>query len=390
MTGHKLKLPVYLDYQATTPVDERVLAAMLPWFSERYGNPHSAAHALGWEAAGAVTGAADRVAALIGAEGRDIVFTSGATESNNLALKGVMRACRGRRDHLITVASEHKCVIESARALAGEGFRVDFLTVDGAGLIDPDQLAATLDDDTALVSVMAVNNETGVIQPLARIGALCRDRGVFFHCDAAQAAGKIMLDVEALNIDLMSLSAHKIYGPKGVGALFLRRRRPRVPIEPLFSGGGQQGGVRPGTMAPALCVGMGEAAALAGTEMADEVARIGALGHRLWDGIHAGLRTARLNGDATARFWGNVNIAFPGVDAGRLMAELGDLAVSSGAACASAVSGPSYVLEAMGVSRADASASIRFGVGRFTTRAEIDFAIGRIVDTVGKLSSAAA
>ena len=373
--------PVYLDYQATTPVDARVLEAMLPYFTEKFGNPHSRQHGPGRVAERAVETARAQVAALIGADPKEVIFTSGATESNNLALKGVARFHRARKDHLVTCVTEHKCVLESARRLEREGFAVTYLPVAANGLIDLDRLAASVTERTVLVSVMAVNNEIGVIQPLAEIGALCRARGVYFHTDAAQAVGKIPLDVAAMNIDLMSISGHKTYGPKGIGALYVRRR-PRVRLEPLIDGGGQERGLRSGTLPTPLCVGLGEACAIAGREMAAEAARLRTLRDRLHDGIAGGLADVALHGDRERRIAGNLNLGFAGIDSESLMADLPDLAISSGSACASAALEPSYVLRALGIDETAARGAVRLGVGRFTTESEVDFAVERLVAAV--------
>jgi cysteine desulfurase len=373
--------PVYLDYQATTPVDPRVLDAMLPYFTERFGNPHSTSHALGREALDAVEAARDQVAAIIGAEAREIVFTSGATESNNVAIKGAARFLRGRRDKVITLATEHKCVLESARRLEHEGFEVVVLPVTGDGLADIDRLADAIDERTALVSVMAANNEIGVVQDLSEIGALCRRQGALFHTDAAQAVGKLPVDVEAMQIDLLSISGHKIYGPKGVGALYVRRR-PRVRLEPLFDGGGQERGLRSGTLPTPLCVGLGAACALARTEMAEEGARLAGLRDRLLHRLASGLPDLVVNGDRQRRLPGNLNIAFPGVDALALLEGLPDLALSTGSACTSAAVEPSYVLRALGLDDALATGAIRIGLGRFTTEAEIEFAADALIGAV--------
>jgi cysteine desulfurase len=375
---------IYLDNQATTPTDPRVVEAMLPFFTERFGNPHSSAHAFGWDAEEAVEQARGQLAALIGAEPREVIFTSGATESNNLAIKGAARFHRARRPHVVTLASEHKCVLESARALEREGHRVDILPVLPDGLVDLDVLAETVTEETALVSVMAVNNEIGVIQPVAEIAAICRDKGAYFHCDAAQAVGKIALDVAALGIDLMSISGHKFYGPKGIGALYVRRR-PRVRLEPLIDGGGQERGLRSGTLATPLCVGFGRAAEIAGAEMAEETARISALKTRLLEGITGRLSGVALNGHAELRVAGNLNLAFEGIDAEALMRALPRLAVSSGSACTSAAVEPSYVLQALGLPDEQARGSIRLAVGRFNTEAEIDQAVEELAVAVAKL-----
>ena len=392
LTKNTPTLPIYLDYQATTPTDRRVVEAMLPYFTEQFGNPHSGHHAFGAAAAEAIEAARAQVAALIGADPREIIFTSGATESNNLALAGVARFQRNVRGnprgvqdtHLVTVATEHKCVLESAAQLEREGFAVTYLPVGRGGLIDVEELAAAITDRTVLVSVMAVNNEIGVVQPLAEIGALCRARGVHFHTDAAQALGKIPLDVEAMNIDLMSLSGHKIYGPKGIGALYVRRR-PRVRLLPLIHGGGQERGLRSGTLPTPLCVGLGAACEIARQEMMDEADRLRRLAARLRQGVVRQLPDAYLNGDPSCRVPGNLNLGFPGIDGDRLIGELKDLAVSSGSACSSATLEPSYVLRALGLDEAQARASLRVGLGRFTTETEVDYAVERLVEAVRRL-----
>lgn len=377
-------MTIYLDYQATTPLDPRVLDAMLPFFTEKFGNPHSTDHRFGWEAEAAVEVAREQVAALIAAEPDEVFFTSGATEANNTAIKGVALAYAAQKRHLVTVVTEHKCVLESFRWLESQGFDVSYLEVGTDGLLDLADVARTLRDDTALISVMAVNNEIGVIQPLAEIGRLARQHGAKFHIDAAQAAGKIPLDVDDLSADLMSLSAHKMYGPKGVGALYIRKK-PRVVIAPLMHGGGQEKGIRSGTLAPALIVGFGAAAVIASQEMDEETARLTALATRFLDRLRSGLDGVILNGSAERRFYGNLNLSFEGVDGDLLIAELRDLAVSSGAACASGSDEPSYVLKAMGLPDALARASIRFGFGRMTTDADIDRAAAAVTDAVRRL-----
>ena len=376
----------YLDHQATTPVDPRVLDAMLPFFSARFGNPASTQHAWGRDASDAVETARAQVAALIGAEPREVVFTSGATESNNLAIKGAGRFARehGRGDHVVTFASEHKCVLESCSALAAEGLRVTVLPVGADGMIDLASLEAAFTDRTILVSAMAVNNEIGVVQPLAEIGALCRARGVLLHTDAAQATGKVALDVDAMNINLLSISGHKLYAPKGIGALYVRRR-PRARLNAEMSGGGQERGLRSGTLAPALIVALGLACEISGAEMASEAARLVSLRTRLLEALRAGIPDAFVNGSLTARGPGNLNIGFPGIDAEVLMAALDDVAISTGSACTSASVEPSYVLQALGLDHAAARACVRIGVGRFTTTDEIDHAAARIVATVNEL-----
>lgn len=371
--------PVYLDNQATTPCDPRVVAAMLPWFTERFGNPHSADHALGREAEEAVDAARADVAALIGAEAREVVFTSGATEANNIAIKGAARhALRvgDERRRVVTVATEHKCVLEAVRDLAAEGFEPVVLPVRPDGLLEPEVLARALEAPTLLVSVMAVNNETGVVQDLAALSQVAREAGALFHTDAAQGAGKVPLDVQAQGIDLLSISGHKLYGPKGVGALYVRRR-PRVRLVPLFSGGGQERGLRSGTLPTPLLVGLGEACRIAREEMAGEAERLAALRDRLLAGLRVpGLR---LNGSATRRIPGNLSLTFPGAAASELMRAAPELCVSTGSACSSAEVEPSYVLRAMGLSEDEAARTLRLGLGRFTSAADVDFAAGALL-----------
>ncbi|NQW02184.1 MAG: IscS subfamily cysteine desulfurase [Rhodospirillales bacterium] len=378
------KGPIYLDNQATTATDPRVVDAMLPYFTEIFGNAHSSGHAFGWQAEDAVEAARQKIADLIGAEQREIIFTSGATESNNLAIKGLARFNRARGDHLITTEIEHKCVLESFRRLEKEGFRVTYLAVKANGLIDLDALAAAIEERTLLVSVIGVHNEIGVIQPLADIAALCRRYGVQFHTDCAQAVGKTPLDVNQMQIDLLSISAHKMYGPMGIGALYVRRR-PRVRLEPLFDGGGQERGLRSGTLPVPLCVGMGEAALIAGREMADESGRLTALRNRLLNAIRAQVADVQINGDLDRRVSGNLNLMFPHISGDDLVSGLKGLAISTGSACTSATIEPSYVLRALGLNEADAAASVRIGLGRFTTEAEIDKAGSMIVGEVLRL-----
>ncbi len=386
MNEHRanIKLPIYLDYQATTPLDPRVLETMMPFLTETFGNPHSRSHQFGWEAETAVEKARDQVASLINAKPKDVVFTSGATESNNIAIKGVGRFYKDKRNHIVTLSTEHKCVLESCRALQQEGFDVTYLNVQENGLVDLDHLREAITDKTVLVSVMAVHNEIGVIQPLKEIGAMCRERGVFFHTDAAQAVGKIPLDVDEMNIDLMSISGHKIYGPKGVGALYVRRK-PRVRIKPIFSGGGQERGMRSGTLAPFLCVGLGEACAIAEKDMGADNERIRNLWNRLYEGITSVNDEIFLNGDAENRYYGNMNLSFAYIEGESLMMGIKDLAVSSGSACTSASLEPSYVLRALGVDVELAHTSIRMGIGRFTTEEEIDYAVTEINENIRRL-----
>jgi cysteine desulfurase len=372
--------PIYLDNQATTACDPRVLAAMLPFFSERYGNPHSAEHAMGRDAEQAVEAARAQIAALIGAEPREIVLTSGATESNNIAIKGAARfAARhdNPRRRIITVATEHKCVLESVNDLAAEGFEPVILPVRPDGVLDPDVLRAALATPTLLVSVMAVNNETGVIQDLPALAAITHEAGALFHTDAAQGFGKIPLDV-ADGIDLMSISGHKIYAPKGIGALYVRRR-PRVRLLPLFSGGNQERGLRSGTLATPLIVALGEAARLAGAEMAADAARIAGLRDRLLATLSEALPGLALNASPTARIPGNLNLTFPASPAEALMKAAPDLCVSTGSACSSAEVEPSYVLRALGLTDAQAARTLRIGIGRFTSPADIDAAASMLI-----------
>ena len=379
-----IKLPVYLDYQSTTPIDPRVIEIMLHTMQNDFGNPHSRSHFYGWRAEELVEIARKQVADLINANEKEIFFTSGATESNNIALKGVANFYKSnQKNHIITVATEHKCVINSCRDLEQEGFSVTFLPVQKNGLIDLEQLKSAITPKTCLVSVMAINNEIGVIQPLAEIGKICRQHQVFFHTDCAQSFGKIPLDVEAMNIDLMSISGHKIYGPKGIGAIFIRRK-PRVRIKPLFSGGGQERGIRSGTVPTALAVGLGKAAEIAKQEMQQDYQKISKLSQKFASAIN-NLTYVYLNGDSCNRYVGNLNFSFAGIEGESMIMAIKDLAVSSGSACTSASLEPSYVLYALGVGADLAHTSIRFGLGRFTTEEEIDFAINLITSKVQKL-----
>ena len=379
-----LQFPLYFDYQATTPMDPRVLTAMLPYFSEHFGNPHSRSHAYGWRAEEAGEMARGQIAALIGATEKEIIFTSGATESNNMAIKGLARFFKDKKNHIITPVTEHKCVLDSCRQLEREGFEITYLPVMQNGLIDLDVLRGAIKDTTCMVSIMAVNNEIGVIQPLAEIGKICREKGVFFHTDAAQAFGKIPLDVEAMNIDLMSISGHKIYGPKGIGALFVRRR-PRVRLEALVSGGGQERGFRSGTLPTPLAVGLGEAAKIAKDEMGKDAEHVRRIFDKFMTELHDGIPDVFLNGDREMRFKGNVNLSFAYVEGESMIMAIKDLAVSSGSACTSASLEPSYVLRSLGVSEELAHTSIRFGFGRFTTDAEVDYAINLVKNSIQRL-----
>lgn len=383
--GHWNKdAPLYLDYQATTPTDPRVVEKMLPFFSERFGNPHSRTHHYGWDAEAAVEEARAQIASLIGATPKEIIFTSGATESNNLALKGVGKFYKDKKNHIITCVTEHKCVLDTCRHLEQEGFDITYLHVKENGLIDLDDLANAMNENTLMVSIMAVNNEIGVIQPIKEIGAMCRERGIFFHTDAAQAAGKIPLNVDDMNIDLMSISGHKLYGPMGIGALYVRRR-PRVRVVAMINGGGQERGMRSGTLPTPLCVGFGEACAISEREMAAETERLKMLRERFYKGINERLDEVYLNGDLEQRVPGNLNLSFAYVEGEGLMMGVNDLAVSSGSACTSASLEPSYVLRALGVEDELAHTSLRIGLGRFTTEEEVDYAVDKIVTEVTRL-----
>ncbi|MBR7943527.1 IscS subfamily cysteine desulfurase [Burkholderia cenocepacia] len=375
--------PIYMDYSATTPVDPRVVAKMVPFLHEQFGNPASRSHAYGWDAEHAVEEARAHVAALLGADPREIVWTSGATEGNNLAIKGAAHFYQGKGKHLVTVKTEHKAVLDTCRELERQGFDVTYLDVREDGLLDLDALQQALRADTILVSVMLANNETGVIQPVADIGALCRARGIVFHCDAVQAAGKIPVDVNALNVDLLTVTAHKVYGPKGIGALYVRRK-PRVRLEAQMHGGGHERGMRSGTLPTHQIVGMGEAFRLAKEEMADESRRVGALRDRLLAGLST-LDEVYVNGDLARRIPHNLNVSFNFVEGESLIMGIKGVAVSSGSACTSASLEPSYVLRALGRSDELAHSSIRFTLGRFTTEAEVDSVIAQVRDTVGKL-----
>jgi cysteine desulfurase len=378
---------VYLDAQATTCIDPRVLDAMLPFMTEQFGNPHSTTHLYGWENAAAVEDAREKVAKLIKADPKEIIFTSGATESNNISIKGTARFYKQKKSHIITTVLEHKCVLDSCRKMQEEGFGVSYLSVKKNGLIDLELLEEELKqrkDETVLVSVMFVNNEIGVLQPMAEIGALCRKYNVFFHTDAAQALGKVPIDVNAMNIDLMSLSGHKIYGPKGIGALYIRRK-PRIRVEPIQSGGGQERGLRSGTLPTSLVVGFGKACEVALEEMENDAAHAKKLYERLYKNITSRLDYVYLNGDPEKRWHGNLNLSFAYVEGESLLLGLREIACSSGSACTSASLEPSYVLRALGVDEELAHTSIRFGFSRFTTEEEVDFAADQVVDNVNRL-----
>ena len=378
-----LRLPIYLDNSATTPVDPRVADKMIPYLVEKFGNPASRSHAFGWEAEAAVEEAREEVARLVNADPKEIVWTSGATESDNLAIKGAANFYSGKGKHLITVKTEHKAVLDTCRELERTGFEVTYLDVQDNGLIDLDAFKAAIRPDTILVSVMFVNNEIGVIQPIAEIGEICRDKGIIFHVDAAQATGKVEIDLAKLKVDLMSFSAHKTYGPKGIGALYIRRK-PRVRLEAQMHGGGHERGFRSGTLATHQIVGMGEAFRIAREEMASENAHIGALRDRLLKGL-SDIPQVFVNGDLDKRVPHNLNISFAYVEGESMLMAIKDLAVSSGSACTSASLEPSYVLRALGRDDELAHSSIRFTIGRFNTQEEIDFAVKLLHDKIGKL-----
>jgi cysteine desulfurase len=380
MTPH---FPIYMDYGATTPVDPRVVNAMVPWLSEHFGNPASRSHAWGWEAEEAVEQARGHVAELVGADPREIVWTSGATESINLAIKGAAHFYQGRGKHLITLRTEHKAVLDTMRELERQGFEVTYLDVQPDGLLNFESFKAALRPDTILASVLFVNNEIGVIQDIEALGALCRERGVIFHVDAAQATGKVAIDLQKLPVDLMSLASHKTYGPKGIGALYVRRK-PRVRLEAQMHGGGHERGLRSGTLPTHQCVGMGEAFRIARLEMAEEHTRILALHRRLVDGL-ADIEQTFINGDMVRRVPHNLNISFNFVEGESLIMGVKGLAVSSGSACTSASLEPSYVLRALGRSDELAHSSLRMTIGRFTTEAEIDYAVETLKDRVARL-----
>ncbi len=377
------KMPIYLDYSATTPVDPRVADKMIPWLTEHFGNPASRSHAYGWEAEAAVEEAREQVARLVNCDPKEIVWTSGATESNNLALKGAAQFYKTRGKHIITVRTEHKAVLDTVRELERQGFEATYLDVQENGLLDLEVLKSAIRPDTIIVSVMAVNNEIGVIQDIAAIGEICRERSILFHVDAAQATGKITIDLDQLKVDLMSFSAHKTYGPKGIGALYIRRK-PRVRLEAQIHGGGHERGFRSGTLATHQIVGMGESFRIAREEMATENERIRMLRDRLRDGL-SDIEEVHFNGDLEQRIVHNLNVSFNFVEGESLIMALKELAVSSGSACTSASLEPSYVLRALGRSDELAHSSIRFSIGRFTTVEDIDFAVQLIHEKIGKL-----
>ncbi|MHB8666495.1 MAG: IscS subfamily cysteine desulfurase [Burkholderiales bacterium] len=378
-----MKQPIYLDYSATTPVDPRVAAKMIPYLSEKFGNPASRSHAYGWDAEAAVEEARAHVAALLNADPKEIVWTSGATEGDNLAIKGAAHFYQGKGKHIITVKTEHKAVLDTVRELERQGFEATYLSPEPNGLLDLEKLKAAIRPDTILVSVMMVNNEIGVIQDIAAIGEICRPKGIIFHCDAVQAAGKVEIDVQKLKVDLMTVTAHKVYGPKGIGAQYVRRK-PRVRIEPQIHGGGHERGMRSGTLATHQIVGMGEAFRIARLEMAAENERIRGLRDRLWNGLSE-IEEVHLNGDLEHRIPGNLNVSFNFVEGESLIMGIKEIAVSSGSACTSASLEPSYVLRALGRSDELAHSSIRFTIGRFNTAEEIDFTVDLLKRKIAKL-----
>jgi cysteine desulfurase len=380
-----IKLPIYMDNHATTPADPRVVQEMLPYFTEKFGNAASRNHQFGWEAEAAVEKAREQVAKLIGATAKEIVFTSGATESDNLAIKGVAEMYKEKGNHIITAVTEHKAVLDTCKRLEKYGFRVTYLPVQQDGLIDLEDLKRAIDDKTILVTIMFANNEIGVLQPVEQIGKICRERGVLFHTDAVQAVGKTPVDVNKQNIDIASISGHKIYGPKGVGALYVRRRNPRVQLSPIIDGGGHERGMRSGTLNVTGIIGLGKACELCMQELPQESKRLAGLRDRLKDKIFSQLDEVYINGSMEHRLPGNINISFAYVEGESLLMGINDIAVSSGSACTSATLEPSYVLKALGAGDDLAHSSIRFGIGRFNTEAEVDYVADRVIDTVKRL-----
>jgi cysteine desulfurase len=380
-----VKLPIYMDNHATTPMDPRVLEEMLPYFMEKFGNAASRNHSFGWAGEEGVEIARERIAKLIGATTKEIVFTSGATESDNLAIKGVAEMYKEKGNHIITAVTEHKAVLDTCKRLEKYGYRVTYLPVQKDGQIDLEDLKRAMDDKTILVTIMAANNEIGVLQPWTEIGKMCHERGVIFHTDATQAVGKVPIDVVKQNIDLMSISGHKMYGPKGVGALYVRRKNPRVQLSPSIDGGGHERGMRSGTLNVPGIVGLGKACAIASEEMAKEAVKLASMRDRLRDSIMSRLDETYINGSYEHRLPGNLNISFAYVEGESLLMGINDIAVSSGSACTSATLEPSYVLKALGAGDDLAHSSIRFGIGRFNTDAEIDYVADRVVETVSRL-----
>jgi cysteine desulfurase len=380
-----MKLPIYMDYHATTPVDPRVIEAMMPYFSEKFGNAASRNHPFGWEAEEAVEAARKQVASLIGANAKEIIFTSGATESNNLAIKGVAEMYREKGNHIITCVTEHKAVIDTCKKLEKQGLRVTYLPVQKDGRIDLDELRSAITDKTILITIMTANNEIGVLQPIADIGAIAKEKGILFHTDGVQAAGKVPFDVNALKVDLVSISAHKMYGPKGVGALYVRRRNPRVLLAEQINGGGHERGMRSGTLNVTGIVGLGKAAELCQQEMAKDTERLRALRDRLNEALHRNLDEIYINGSMEHRLPHNLNISFAYVEGESLLMGINDVAVSSGSACTSASLEPSYVLKALGAGDDLAHSSIRFGLGRWTTEEEVDYVVDKLTKVVRRL-----
>jgi cysteine desulfurase len=380
-----IRLPVYMDNHATTPMDPRVLEEMLPYFMEKFGNAASRNHSFGWAAEEGVETARERIAKLVGATTKEIIFTSGATESDNLAIKGVAEMYKEKGNHIITAVTEHKAVLDTCKRLEKYGFRVTYMPVQKDGLVDLEELKRAMDAKTILVTIMFANNEIGVVQPVAEIGKLCRERGIIFHTDATQAVGKIPVDVNKQNIDVMSISAHKMYGPKGVGALYVRRKNPRVQISAIIDGGGHERGMRSGTLNVPGIVGLGKACAIATEEMPKEACHLAGLRNRLRDRIMGRLDEVYINGSMDHRLPGNLNISFAYVEGESLLMGINDIAVSSGSACTSATLEPSYVLKALGAGDDLAHSSIRFGLGRFNTEAEVDYVADRVVETVTRL-----
>ena len=380
-----LQTPIYLDNHATTPVDSRVLEAMLPYFTEKFGNAASKSHAYGWEAEAAVDGAREQIAKLIGAAAKEIVITSGATESDNLAIKGVAEAYRDKGNHIVTCVTEHKAVLDSCKVLQKHGYQITYLPVRSDGLIDMERLKGSLTDKTILISIMVANNEIGTINPIKEIGRLAKEKNILFHTDATQGVGKMPINVEAMGIDLLSLTAHKMYGPKGVGALYVRSTKPRVKLTPNIDGGGHERGMRSGTLNVPGIVGLGKACEISQKEMSAEGERLIGLRERLKDGIFAELDEVYINGHALERLPGNLNLSFADIEGESLLMGLKEIAVSTGSACTSASLEPSYVLKAIGLADELAYSAIRFGLGRFTTAAEIDFTIERVVEEVRRL-----
>ncbi|MBI5755493.1 MAG: IscS subfamily cysteine desulfurase [Nitrospirae bacterium] len=380
-----MNMPIYMDNHSTTKVDPGVIEEMLPYFTVHYGNAASRNHTFGWDADKAVEAARERVTKIIGADSREIIFTSGATESNNLALKGVVEMYVEKGNHIITQVTEHRSVLDTAKRLEKSGINVTFLPVDSNGLVDPDDVRKAITDRTVLISIMLVNNEIGVIQPIEEIGKIAKERGILFHCDATQGIGKVPVDVQTMGIDLLSYTAHKLYGPKGIGALYVRRKNPRVRLSPIIDGGGHERGMRSGTLNVPGIVGFGKACEIAMKVMKEESARLLSLRERLRKGITDSLEEVYLNGHPARRMPGNLNLSFAYVEGESLLMGLKEIALSSGSACTSATLEPSYVLQALGVSPELAHSSVRFGLGRFNTEEEVDYVINRVTETVNRL-----